>query len=131
SVYQCEPGVNLFLTRGSYWFTLKIASRWMKRSQATETIRSWILSGKLPRGVLLPPERTLADELGISRPTIRRAIEPLVQEGLLESQPGRGTLVPEKLNGDDHARPDWKVLALLLPDIANRFYSEVAESIEY
>jgi DNA-binding LacI/PurR family transcriptional regulator len=102
----------------------------MKRSHATETIRGWIVSGKLPRGVLLPPERTLADELGVSRPTVRRAIEPLVQEGLLESQPGRGTLVPENSAGDA-IRSDWKVLALLLPDIANRFFSEMAESIEY
>ncbi len=102
----------------------------MKRSQATDTIREWIQSGKLPRGVLLPPERTLASELGVSRPTIRRALEPLVQEGLLESQPGRGTLVPENA-ADAGLRTDWKVLALLLPDIANRFFSEVAESIEY
>jgi DNA-binding LacI/PurR family transcriptional regulator len=102
----------------------------MKRSQATETIRDWIHSGKLPRGVLLPPERTLAEELGVSRPTVRRAIEPLVQEGLLESQPGRGTLVPENPAAEGERR-DWKLLALLLPDIANRFFSEVAESIEY
>ena len=50
----------------------------MKRAQATETIREWIQSGKLPRGVLLPPEHTLAGELGVSRPTIRRALEPWV-----------------------------------------------------
>lgn len=102
----------------------------MKRSQVTERIRDWIQSGKLPRGVLLPPERTLAEELGVSRPTLRRAIEPLVQEGVLESQPGRGTLVPEN-SGESASREDWKVLALVLPDIANRFFSEVAESIEY
>ncbi len=102
----------------------------MKRSRTTEKIRDWIASGKLPRGVLLPSERFLAEELGVSRPTVRRAIEPLVQEGLLESQPGRGTLVPETSSREE-LRTDWKVLALLLPDIANRFFSEVAESIEY
>jgi GntR family transcriptional regulator, arabinose operon transcriptional repressor len=79
---------------------------------------------------LLPTERSLADQLGVSRPTLRRALEPLVQEGLLETQPGRGNLVPEKPLGDSD-RADWKVLALVLPDIANRFFSEVAESIEY
>jgi len=90
-----------------------------------------VLSGKLARGVLLPPERNLAEQLGVSRPTLRRAIEPLVQEGLLESQPGRGTLVPENPSSNEGSRSDWKVLALVLPDIANRFFSEVAESIEY
>jgi len=101
----------------------------MNRSQATEKIRQWIESGKLPRGLLLPAERVLADQLGISRPTLRRAIEPLVQQGVLESQPGRGTLVPD--SSPDAARNDWKILALVLPDIANRFFSEVTESIEY
>jgi LacI family transcriptional regulator len=56
----------------------------------------------------------------------------LVQEGLLENVPGRGTLVPDNaMAGDAAARSDWKILALVLPDIANRFFSEVAESIEY
>ncbi|HTF66417.1 MAG TPA: GntR family transcriptional regulator, partial [Edaphobacter sp.] len=102
----------------------------MKRSQITDKVREWILSGKLPRGILLPSERSLAGELGVSRPTLRRALEPLVQEGLLETQAGRGTLVPDNSPGET-VRTDWKVLAVLLPDIANRFFSEVAESIEY
>jgi DNA-binding LacI/PurR family transcriptional regulator len=102
----------------------------MKRSQVTETIREWIQNGKLERGVLLPSERILAEQLGVSRPTLRRAIEPLVQEGTLENQPGRGTFLPEVAAPAD-SRPDWRILALVLPDIANRFFSEVAESIEY
>jgi len=103
----------------------------MNRSQATEKIRQWIESGKLPRGLLLPAERVLAEQLGVSRPTLRRAIEPLVQQGLLESLPGRGTLVAESSPQSEAARNDWKILALVLPDIANRFFSEVTESIEY
>jgi DNA-binding LacI/PurR family transcriptional regulator len=102
----------------------------MKRSDATETIKSWILSGKLPKGDFLPSERTLAEQLGVSRPTLRRAIEPLVKAGVLESQPGRGTLVPDDVPANG-AAGDWNVLALVLPDIANRFFSEVAEAIEY
>jgi len=78
--------------------------------------------------MLLPAERTMAEDLGTSRPTLRRAIEPLVNEGLLENQPGRGTLVPDIF---DEARPPWRILALLLPDITNRFFAEVAEAIEY
>jgi DNA-binding LacI/PurR family transcriptional regulator len=103
----------------------------VKRAQVTETVRKWILSGRLPKGVLLPPERILAKELGVSRPTLRRALEPLVNEGVLENQPGRGTLVAEFAAGVDDVRPDWKVLALMLPDISNRFFIELAESVEY
>src|SRR5215472_6054091 len=103
----------------------------LKRCQATEKIRDWIVNGKFLRGALLPSERVLADELGVSRPTLRRAIEPLVHEGILENLPGRGTLLPENPLPNGSADNDWKVLALVLPDIANRFFSEVAESIEY
>ena len=46
--------------------------------------------GLLPPGTQLPPERDLADQLGISRSTLRHAITTLVQSGLLESQRGRG-----------------------------------------
>ena len=68
----------------------------------------------------------MAEELGTSRPTLRRALEPLVKEGLLEQQPGRGLLVPE-----EGRRTPWSMIALLLPDFANRFFAEVAEAIEY
>lgn len=85
-------------------------------------------SGKLTKGALLPSERTLAAELGVSRVTLRKALEPLVQEGILESQPGRGTLVADLVSNDEQG---WKIIALLLPDISNRFFGEVAESIEY
>jgi len=87
--------------------------------------------GRFQPGNLLPSERDLADELQVSRLTLRRAIEPLVHSGLLERQAGRGILVPESRPDSEHERADWKVLALILPDIANRFFSEVAESIEY
>lgn len=102
----------------------------MKREQITQTLRERIEKGVFPRGSLLPSERHLATELGVSRLTLRRAIEPLVQDGTLENQPGRGTLVPDT-NGDDAARLPWKIMALVLPDISNRFFAEVAESVEY
>lgn len=71
----------------------------------------------------------MAEELGTSRPTLRRALEPLVNEGLLELQPGRGTLVLD--SGIDTSKLPWRILALVLPDIVNRFFGEVAEAIEY
>ncbi|WP_243713182.1 GntR family transcriptional regulator [Actinomadura sp. 6K520] len=49
----------------------------------------------LDAGDALPPERRLADELGVSRPTLRQAIDGLVNEGLLERRHGSGTYVAE------------------------------------
>ena len=41
----------------------------------------------------LPPERDLADEFGVSRITVRKAIDGLVSEGLLMRRQGSGTFV--------------------------------------
>jgi DNA-binding FadR family transcriptional regulator len=46
--------------------------------------------GLLAPGTQLPPERELADQLGISRSTLRHALTTLVQSGLLASARGRG-----------------------------------------
>ncbi len=41
----------------------------------------------------LPPERDLAEELSVSRITVRKAIDGLVEEGLLVRRQGAGTFV--------------------------------------
>ena len=45
----------------------------------------------------LPAERILADELGISRITVRKAIDGLVEEGLLARRAGSGTFVNNRV----------------------------------
>ena len=46
-------------------------------------------------GDALPSERRLAEDLGVSRPTLRQAIDGLVAEGLLHRRHGSGTYVAE------------------------------------
>jgi GntR family transcriptional regulator len=53
------------------------------------------LVGSLEIGVAIPPERRLATQLGVSRPTLRMAIDELVREGLLLRRHGSGTYVAE------------------------------------
>ena len=50
-------------------------------------------SGRYPVGSLLPTENDLAVELGVSRQTVRRAIDALKQRGLVSSQRGVGTRI--------------------------------------
>ncbi|MFC4311370.1 GntR family transcriptional regulator [Steroidobacter flavus] len=45
----------------------------------------------------LPPERDLADELNVSRITVRKAIDGLVEEGLLIRKQGSGTFVTNRV----------------------------------
>ncbi len=82
-------------------------------------------------GEFLPPERLLAAEFGVSRPTLRKALEPLVAAGMLVSQPGIGTRAAGPGQGEKSTGKSRQVIGLLLPDITNRFYSELTESIEY
>lgn len=61
--------------------------------QIVAQIEERILSGDLRDGDRLPTERELAEQFGVSRTAVREAINALVQRGLVEAHPGRGTFV--------------------------------------
>jgi GntR family transcriptional regulator, transcriptional repressor for pyruvate dehydrogenase complex len=56
-----------------------------------------ILEGSLKPGDRLPPERELAIELGVSRPSLREAIQKLASKGMVQSRQGGGTYVTDRL----------------------------------
>lgn len=58
-----------------------------------EVFREQINSGVWKRDSLLPSEEAICRRYNVSRGTVRRAIEHLVQEGLVCRQQGRGTFV--------------------------------------
>ena len=62
-------------------------------SMVTERLRDGIVNGTLAPGSQLS-EVDLAHSYGISRGPVREAIQRLVQEGLLRSEPHRGVFVP-------------------------------------
>ena len=66
--------------------------------ETVERLGTAIRVGLLVPGSKLPPERQLADELRISRSTLRQALTTLVQSGHLTSVRGRagGTFVAER-----------------------------------
>ena len=61
--------------------------------QAAQYLEQMIESGELPMGTRLDNEADLAGQLGLSKPTMRRAIEYLVGRGLLVRKRGIGTQV--------------------------------------
>ncbi len=62
-------------------------------SQIADQIRSSILAGEFNPGDKLPPERELAEMFGVSRPSVREALNILAAAGLVESYQGGGTVV--------------------------------------
>src|SRR3712207_3641007 len=81
--------------------------------ETVERLGTAIRLGLLSPGTRLPPERELAEQLGISRSTLRQALTTLVQSGHLKSLRGRsgGTFVseaPPLSSGGGTLRPDWR-----------------------
>ncbi len=62
-------------------------------SQIAEQIRSSILAGEFTPGEKLPPERELAEMFGVSRPSVREALNILTSSGMVMSYQGGGTVV--------------------------------------
>ncbi len=61
--------------------------------QIGDHIRHDIEHGALPSGTAISSEREYAEQLKVSRMTVRAAINELVQEGMLLRRPGRATTV--------------------------------------
>jgi DNA-binding FadR family transcriptional regulator len=61
--------------------------------QIADQIRTLIRNGEFTAGARLPPERDLAKQLGVSRPSVREALIALEVEGLVEVRIGSGIYV--------------------------------------
>ena len=59
--------------------------------QIAERLEGMIADGTLRPGERLPAERQLSERLGISRPSLREAIQQLASKGLLSTRQGGGT----------------------------------------
>lgn len=64
-----------------------------------QQLEAMILEGSLKPGQKLPPERELAKQFEVSRPSLREAVQKLAAKGLLHSRQGGGTYVSEDIGG--------------------------------
>ena len=64
--------------------------------QIATQIKALIINGTLQEGDLLPSVRALAQELGVSMITTRRAYTDLEQEGYVFTAPAKGTFVSHR-----------------------------------
>ncbi|MEE1920614.1 FadR/GntR family transcriptional regulator [Pseudomonas sp. 148P] len=58
-----------------------------------DKLRQALARGQWRSGEMLPGQRELAEQLGISRPSLREAVTVLETLGLVRSMPGKGVLV--------------------------------------
>jgi GntR family transcriptional regulator, transcriptional repressor for pyruvate dehydrogenase complex len=78
-----------------------------------------LIDGSIPSGTKLPTERQLAQQLGVSRASVREAMHELTLKGWLTRKPGVGTVV--------QSRSGWTSDLLGRMDTTTRDLREVAD----
>jgi len=71
---------------------------------AAEQVAEAIQCGDFPVGTKLPSEFELAEQMGVSRPSIREALSALQAMGIIESKPGSGNYVLRVPSETDESR---------------------------
>ena len=72
-------------------------------NSVVEKLRAALARGQWRRGEMLPGQRELAEQMGISRPSLREAVIVLETLGLVRSMPGKGVVVLETSVNDPQA----------------------------
>lgn len=65
--------------------------------QLARNLRDHIANGGIDPGNALPSERDLSEMTGLSRVTIRKGIDQLIEEGVLQRKQGSGTFVTRRI----------------------------------
>ncbi|MFJ9589267.1 winged helix-turn-helix domain-containing protein [Streptomyces acidicola] len=91
-----------------------------------ENLRGRITDGTYALGALLPPQRELAQEFGVSRDTVQRVLRELKSERLVESRQGSGTRVVKKpIHSLTRPQDDPLIRPTLAPFINRAFAQKV------
>lgn len=71
--------------------------------QLARNLRNHIASGEIDPGSALPSERDLSEITGMSRVTVRKGIDQLIEEGVLFRKQGSGTFVAKRIEAPNSA----------------------------
>ncbi|MGA8883873.1 MAG: transcriptional regulator LldR [Acinetobacter sp.] len=97
--------------------------------QAVQQLRILIEQNKMQVGDRLPAERKLCEQLGVSRSSLREAIQHLVSKGLLVSKAGSGTFLHQLPSNWSNHQIVEPLSGLIDQDPAYRFDVQEARSI--
>jgi GntR family transcriptional repressor for pyruvate dehydrogenase complex len=87
-----------------------------------EKLRAALARGQWRSGEMLPGQRELAEQLGISRPSLREAVIVLETLGLVRSMPGKGVVVLDAHLSDSQSH-DSAVAGASLEDVLQLRYT--------
>lgn len=94
-------------------------------AQLLNQIRQLILSGVWAEQTRVPSEPQLVEQLGVSRATVRKALETAEHEGLLYRVAGKGTFVaPQTLTGSR------RLIGFVIPQFRSTFDSHLLLGVE-
>lgn len=79
-------------------------------NEVAQVLLTHLVSGEYKPGQRLPPERALADSLGVGRSLIREALKALTLLGLIEVHPGDGTYLRRRPSNLLPASFEWGLL---------------------
>ncbi|WDG82052.1 FadR/GntR family transcriptional regulator [Pseudomonas chlororaphis] len=91
-------------------------------NSVVEKLRAALARGQWRSGDMLPGQRELAEQLGISRPSLREAVTVLETLGLVRSMPGKGVVVLEASLNEQPAS-DSGVAGASLEDVLQLRYT--------
>jgi GntR family transcriptional regulator, transcriptional repressor for pyruvate dehydrogenase complex len=94
-----------------------------------QRIQEMIHEGQLAIGEKLPPERQLADDLGVSRPSVRQAIKSLESMGIVVARVGVGNFVNPDLSPENLLHGPMQ-FAIRLSNISRRQLYEMRQIVE-
>jgi DNA-binding LacI/PurR family transcriptional regulator len=86
-----------------------------------------ISTGRFKAGDLLPSEKELCDQYGVSRITTKKALDLLVEQGLIARFPGKGSFVKGRTGKNDAGAPS---IGLILSDFSDSFGARLIYGVE-
>lgn len=98
----------------------------LKYYDLMEDLREKILSGEVKPGEKIPSENQLSSEYGVSRQTVRKALQILQNEGYIYAEHGRGTFCSEMMR---HTRKS-KNIAVVTTYLSDYIFPRVIQGID-
>lgn len=78
-----------------------------------DDLKAKIQDGTYAPGQQLPFERELCDRFGVQRITVRKALDLLVQDGMIQKHPGRGSFVRDRGEHSQECAPAGTLLFVM------------------